>query len=93
MARVFLLPGFQRNNPSFKPDSVLHYSNLALNSETDKNPEKAKRNSMYRDVYMDIADAYDKQELPDFAMPYYYKVLEIAPDQMWANRAVINYHQ
>ena len=47
---------------------------------------------MYRDVYMDIADAYDKQELPDFAMPYYYKVLEIAPDQMWANRAVINYH-
>ena len=92
MARVFLLPGHLRNAPTFKPDSVLYYSRLALELEPTKANDPAIRNAVLRDVYLDIAHAYERQQKNKEALQYFFKVRALYPDHAWANRAVIEYY-
>ncbi|HMK17603.1 MAG TPA: caspase family protein [Chitinophagaceae bacterium] len=92
MARTFLETGFIRNSPFFKPDSVLKYSNLALAAAPGKTNDASKEAELIRTVYMDIAAAYTFQEKYAEAMPYYFKVIALYPENEIANRAIVRYY-
>ena len=91
MARVFLDGGFMRNSPTFKPDSVMAYSKLALAAASNGLNDPVKYAEMQRDVYMGIANAYSMQEKHDSALLYYFKTIKLFPGYEWPNRQIIWY--
>ncbi len=92
MARVFLEGGYVRNSPRFKPDSVLYYSQLALNAESNSNIHINSK-EVLRDVYTDLAGVYGMQEKSDSAVIYYKKVIALFPDHRWSNISIIAYYR
>lgn len=91
MARSFL-GSFTRNSPSFKPDSVMAYSRLALAADPGIANDPFKRAEVFKSVYMDIAQAFVLMEKPADALPYYLKIIDMFPKHDWANRSIIRYY-
>lgn len=92
MARVFIYGGYNMNSPSFKSDSIMAYSMLALTADQANANDPSKTAEVFKDVYMDIAHAYSLKKKNDSAVLYFFKVVGLFPNHEWANRGIIGYY-